>query len=362
MKRLFASLVLLLCFLPVLPSLAQDIETDFADFLLFANYTLDETTLDSLDEDYTSDNGHLTLSYPEDWDIDDIDNEGIDLRPDGDDYEDIEDVLIRISFVEEDTEELGITVDTNAEDAMDTFIDLVGDQLGVDDDDVMLVQVGENRVASIELSLDGEFVTYSIVETKGGLIFVLLQASSGEELNLARQIYFTIISTMLVNTDSAGGGISLTESYTSNNDELTFDYPEDWDVEEGDGYIGITPDSDDYEDIEDITIEFYFVEGYVTEFYGIEADDDLEDAADDFADYLTDAGLEIFGPDEYSIGDFDAVFITTNLDDNDIILFVLLDTGDGLLLVQMYGPGEQLQLDLAVDVFFAVVGSVDYDP
>jgi len=331
MKKFSVILVLFWAML-VLPTLAQDFD---------------------LDETFVSEEGTLSFDYPEDWDIEEYEDR-VFLYPDGDDYEDIENVEFGFYYLTDDFQDsFGIETDMDAEEAMEEAVET----LGLDADDIDTDDVGDHEVASIAFD-DGEFYYIaSIVDTDDGLILTQISSDDEDEIDDAEDIYFDILETI-----ELGAAVDLSERYESDNEELTFDYPDDWDIEDLGDEIYVFPDSDDYEDIEDVSIDFIIFNDELGDRFGIDIDDDIDDAADDIVDAFEDNDIEAdTDGDIIDIGDYEAVIVMTESPDADVIFNIaVVETDDGLIFVQISGPEDQVEDALAI--FYGIIESMEWEP
>lgn len=314
----------------------------------------EESIAAELSESFTDKESGLTFSYPDGWDAG-AGFGGANLNPDGDDFEDIEDVLFLFLIVDEDAEEqIGINVNMGAEEAMQTIIDSEGDN-EVTYDDIVLAEYGDNLVATVELESGGDYVLASIVETSGGIVMVQLMGDE-DEVNLIRDIYFDVVASTILsgNSSSSSGNTLLSETYETDNDELSFDYPDDWEIDDED--TSITLSSDDF----DSEIEFEFWTEEIEERFGIPEDTKAGDAAIAIASFVEEAGMTAI-LDKTTIGDYLVASVRfIDPSDDSLLVSAFVQTDDGVILVRLLTTEDEME-ELR-SIFGAMIESLDYQP
>lgn len=311
-----------------------------------------ETSGIELSESFTDKESGLTFSYPDGWDAD-TGFGGTYLEPDGDDFENIENVIFQFLIVDEDAEEqIGINVNMGAEEAMQTIVDS-DDENDLTYDDIVLAEYGENITATVELEIDGEYYVASIVETSGGIVMIQVFGDE-DEVNLARDIYFDIVASTILSGDSSSDSDDalLSETYESENDELSFDYPDGWDIDDDDTEISVTNDDLEAE------IEFNFWTEEVEESFGIGSDVRAGDAATIIAGFVEDGGLEV-ELDKGTIGDY-LVATVTFASANTSFTSAFVQTNSGVIMVRIEVAEDEF--DAVSEIFEAMIESMDYHP
>lgn len=307
-----------------------------------------------LSESFTDKESGLSFSYPDGWDAG-TGFGGANLNPDGDDFEEIEDVIFLFLIVDEDAEEqIGINVNMGAEEAMQTIIDSEGDN-EVTYDDIVLAEYGDNLVATVELESGGDYVLASIVETSGGIVMVQLMGDE-DEVNLIRDIYFDVVASTILsgNSSSSSDNDLLSETYETGNDELSFDYPDGWEIDDEGSSITLT--SDDF----DSEIEFEFWTEEIEERFGIPEDTRAGDAAITIASFVEEAGITAI-LDKTTIGDY-LVASVRFIDPSDqaVLVSAFVQTDDGVILVRLSTIEDEME-ELR-SIFGAMIESLDYHP
>ncbi|MGB7338442.1 MAG: hypothetical protein WBC91_06080, partial [Phototrophicaceae bacterium] len=229
---------------------------------------------------------------------------------------------------------------------------------------------GDNSVATIELDNGGEYVIASIVETSGGL--VMIQALGNKDaVDAARDVYFAMIATAIItlqdddvdeNTSDTDEATQTTQAlFISDDDALTFAIPDGWsvDVEDGDIAYYLESESDDFEDV---ALDIYIVTPQIEDAFGFGIDDSIGRATVTSYAAIEENGFTVDDIVKDTIGDYPVVFFTLGgiLDKNSTFMSAIVETDNGLILVQLEVSNKQL--DDAYEIYTDLIASIDYMP
>ncbi|MGB7341766.1 MAG: hypothetical protein WBC91_22910, partial [Phototrophicaceae bacterium] len=309
----------------------------------------------TLDATYTSENGVLTFSHPDGWEIDDQ-GENIFLFPDAEDH--------RFSFMllnDVIQESLGLSNDMSAEEAMIIFVGAIPGGV-VGEDDIVLANYGDNSVATIELDNGGEYVIASIVETSGGL--VMIQALGNEDaVDAARDVYFAMIATAVItlqdevgNSDTA---IDLSERFSDPTLPIQFNYPANWFIDANSFAIEINPNASVFPDIADVIMSIYLFTPESQAEIGISMDTSAEEVAQLAIDFNSEESDGNLTYDDIVLASYgDNTVATVVVADDDYTIFSVIESNDGLLVFDIIGTQEEVEE--VQDIYFAIIETIEF--
>lgn len=247
-----------------------------------------------------------------------------------------------------------VSEDMSAEEGLQAIIDAFANN-DIEYGDIEIITNEDSTIASSRIRTDYERGSVqSVVETENGLVIVSLDALE-EDIDLVQDLYFDVVET--INLEALEPEIwTISETFTNSDETLSFNYPEDWEVEEiRQTMYFLTPSTDPFD------------RGWLRFEFNIRDEDYLERR--DLSPYITSEefllhSIEyIFGPEQTFVENIDDITISEYegttvasvqiyYDENSLIN-AIIETADGFILAQV--AGSKARVDGIRDLFWEIL-------